>query len=140
MRGFFSRTCAGTNPKWMSMGDGHHRTVANRPSDTCNSCVVQTRAQGWETSWDHCAAALQRQKSCQGQPCQDTCRHSYPRLGPWAVPMSYSHLKRSSPPPQLPMDTSSFSNAVSALLGSCCAGLDVQTHLWLIQDLGKAKA
>lgn len=32
---------------------------------------------------------------------------------------------------ELPMDTSSSSNTASALLVSCCVGLDVQTHLWL---------
>ena len=132
MRGFLSRTGAGPNPKRMSMGHGHHHRVANRPSlDTCSSCVVQARCHGWETSWDHCAAALQRQKSCQGQPCQDARRHDHPGLRPWAATVSCSHLRRSSPPPQLPMDTSSSSNTASALLGSCCAGLDVQTHLWL---------
>lgn len=69
MWGFFSRTCAGPDTEWMLMGHGHHHRVANRPSlDTYSSCVVQAHAQSWETSWDHCAAALQREKSYLGQP------------------------------------------------------------------------
>ena len=54
--GFLFQDLCSPNPKQME--HGHHRRVANRPSlDTCSSCVVKAHAQGWETSWDHCAAA-----------------------------------------------------------------------------------
>lgn len=125
-------TCTCPNPKRVSMGHGDHLRVANRPSfDNCSSCVVQACAQGWTTSWTTVQLHCKGRRAAKANLCRLPGGTATQGWGPWAVSVSCSHLKRSSPPPQLPMDTSSSSNTSSALLGSCCVGLNAQTHLCL---------